>query len=79
MYALTHLFPAVKKRYWLILVGLLIFITSFLEPNYTIHVWLGLTFSVKIYPLFQVIIPIVMFIAMQVRKLPAQQPPSSDV
>lgn len=79
VYALTHLFPAVHKRYWLMIVGLLIFITSFLEPNYSIHVWLGLKFSVKIYPLFQVLIPIVMFIAMQFRKLPSQQTPTSDV
>lgn len=69
VYALTHLFPVIKKRYWLILIGTLIFITAFLEPNYTIHVWLGLTFSVKLYPLFQVVIPIVMFIAMLVRKI----------
>lgn len=79
VYALTHLFPAIHKRYWLMLVGLLIFVSSFLEPNYTTHVWLGLKFSVKIYPLFQVLIPIVMFIVMLVRRISVRQPPTSDV
>ncbi|CAN7308345.1 GerAB/ArcD/ProY family transporter [Paenibacillus sp. LjRoot56] len=78
VYAFAHIFPSLRKATWLVIVGSLIFITSFLEPNYTVHVWLGLKFSVKLYPLFQVIIPLLMFIVIRFRKLPAPQA-TSDI
>ncbi|MEW9699854.1 GerAB/ArcD/ProY family transporter [Paenibacillus sp. SI8] len=56
-------------------VGTVIFITSFLEPDYTYHVWLGLKVSVKLFPIFQVLIPLMMFIAILIRKIPVQPAP----
>ncbi|WNR43714.1 GerAB/ArcD/ProY family transporter [Paenibacillus roseipurpureus] len=73
VYAMAHICPAISKRYWLLLIGSIIFITSFLEPNYTYHTWLGLIVSVKVYPLFQVIIPLMMYILLKIRKIPAPQ------
>ncbi|CAH1225244.1 Spore germination protein YndE [Paenibacillus allorhizoplanae] len=78
VYALAHIFPSLRKATWLVIVGSLIFITSFLEPNYSVHVWLGLKFSVKLYPLFQVIIPLLMFIVIRFRKIPAPKA-TSDI
>ncbi|OCT10940.1 spore gernimation protein [Paenibacillus pectinilyticus] len=73
VYACAYLFPFWRKHTWVIIVGSLIFFTSFLEPNYSIHTWLGLKVVVKVYPLFQVIIPMVMFIVMLIRKTQVPQ------
>ncbi|MDR6553799.1 spore germination protein KB [Paenibacillus qinlingensis] len=73
VYAFAHIFPSLRKATWLVIVGSLIFISSFFEPNYTIHVWLGLRISVKLYPLFQVVIPTLMFIVMLFRKIQTPQ------
>jgi spore germination protein KB len=58
------------------IVGAVIFISSFLEPNYTYHIWLGLTVSVKLFTIFQIFLPVAMFIAILTRKLKAE--PSSE-
>ncbi|WP_090818484.1 GerAB/ArcD/ProY family transporter [Paenibacillus sp. yr247] len=68
VYACTRIFPSTSKNLWIFYVGFLIFVTSFLEPSYTIHTWLGLNVSLKLYPLFQVIIPGFMFFVLLVRK-----------
>jgi len=58
-------------------VGAVIFATSFLEPDYTYHVWLGIEVSVKFFPIFQVLIPLMMFVAILIRK-PHSPPPLAD-
>lgn len=60
------------------LVGIVIFISSFLEPNYTYHIWLGLAVSVKLFPIFQVLFPLAMFITILLRKLKKDSPPSEE-
>ncbi|MDU0203876.1 GerAB/ArcD/ProY family transporter [Paenibacillus sp. MAH-36] len=59
------------------IVGSVIFASSFLEPNYTYHIWLGLAVSVKLFPIFQILLPLAMFIAILFRKL-KKNPPSED-
>lgn len=58
-------------------VGAVIFAASFLEPNYTYHIWLGLAVSVKLFPIFQILLPLAMFIAILLRKL-KKNPPAED-
>ncbi|MUT66295.1 endospore germination permease [Paenibacillus sp. NEAU-GSW1] len=41
-------------------VGICIYLTSFLEPNNTYHLWIGLEVSLKIVPFFQVVFPLLM-------------------
>ncbi|WP_248924567.1 GerAB/ArcD/ProY family transporter [Paenibacillus hamazuiensis] len=48
----------------IVFTGAVVYITSFLEPNYTYHIWLGLEYSVKIFPLFQVVLPAILLAAM---------------
>ncbi len=55
-------------QHWVLPIGLIIFGTSFLEPNYTYHISLGFTFSLKIFTLFQIAIPVVLFITMLLTK-----------
>jgi len=45
-------------RFWIVPIGAVIFGTSFLEPNYTIHISLGFTISLKLFTVFQMIIPV---------------------
>ncbi|WP_426446916.1 GerAB/ArcD/ProY family transporter [Paenibacillus sp. S-38] len=63
-----------KRSVWVVVLGLAIFGTSFLEPNYTYHVWLGLEVSVKLFPLFQVLLPLLLWMVMKLRRLAASPP-----
>ncbi|MDD9266447.1 GerAB/ArcD/ProY family transporter [Paenibacillus sp. GCM10023248] len=65
-----------NSKYSVCFVGIVIFISSFFEPSYTFHVWLGLAVSVKLFPIFQVALPFAMFIAILLRKL--KKRPSPD-
>lgn len=50
---------AYKK--WVIPIGVIIFSLSFLSPNYSHHIWLGLKVSVTVNsPVFQMFLPVVM-------------------
>ncbi|MDQ0059597.1 GerAB/ArcD/ProY family transporter [Paenibacillus harenae] len=44
-------------------VGLVVYAASFLEPNNTYHLWLGLDVTLKIVPLFQIVFPLLMLVA----------------
>ncbi|MFD0697898.1 GerAB/ArcD/ProY family transporter [Paenibacillus sp. GCM10027628] len=80
-YAVSQLAGS-KSKFPIFYIGSVIFITSFIEPNYTYHVWLGLEVSVKLFPIFQILLPLAMFIAMLFRKPPAtgndEEAPSID-
>ncbi|UJF34378.1 GerAB/ArcD/ProY family transporter [Paenibacillus hexagrammi] len=67
VYGLMQLIGS-KRRIHIFYVGSIIFLASFLEPNYTYHVWLGLNVSVKIFPLFQVVLPCLLLIALLLRR-----------
>ncbi|MGG1555885.1 GerAB/ArcD/ProY family transporter [Paenibacillus ferrarius] len=74
VYAFAHLFPRIPRGVWLILVSTVIYATSFTEPNYTVHAWIGLVVVVKkVFPIFQIVIPVIMFFILLFRKLPAGQ------
>ncbi|MGO4541031.1 GerAB/ArcD/ProY family transporter [Paenibacillus sp. 2TAB19] len=43
-------------------VGMVIYAASFLEPNNTYHIWLGFDVTLKIVPLFQIVLPLLLLI-----------------
>lgn len=43
-------------------VGVAIYAASFLEPNNTYHIWIGLDVTLKIVPLFQIALPLLMLV-----------------
>lgn len=49
-------------RYWVLPIGLVIYASSFLETNNTYHLWIGLDITLKIVPLFQVVLPFLMLL-----------------
>ncbi|TMV51603.1 hypothetical protein FE783_07465 [Paenibacillus mesophilus] len=53
---------------WVLPVGLVLFGASFLEPNYSYHISLGFTYSLKAFTVFQIAIPAVLFLALIGRK-----------
>ncbi|WP_424765839.1 GerAB/ArcD/ProY family transporter [Paenibacillus sp. sgz302251] len=50
----------IAHRYSVMPVGIVIYVSSFFEPNYTYHIWIGLDITLKIVPLFQVALPMLM-------------------
>ncbi|MBH5316732.1 GerAB/ArcD/ProY family transporter [Paenibacillus sp. GSMTC-2017] len=57
----------ISQRYFVLPVGVIIYAASFLEPNNTYHIWIGLDITLKIVPFFQIVLPLLMF-AIGVRK-----------
>ncbi|WP_262676587.1 spore germination protein [Paenibacillus sp. J5C2022] len=47
-------------RYLLLPIMLIIYGLSFLEPNYTFHIWMGLKVTLKFVPIFQIVLPLLM-------------------
>ncbi|WP_138751655.1 GerAB/ArcD/ProY family transporter [Paenibacillus sinopodophylli] len=43
-------------------IGLVIYGTAFLEPNNTYHLWIGLDITLKIVPVFQILLPLLLLI-----------------
>ncbi|MCZ8512862.1 GerAB/ArcD/ProY family transporter [Paenibacillus filicis] len=60
---------SIPYQRWVIPVGLVIFATSFLEPSYTVHIWVGLVISVKIFTIFQIVIPVLLYTVMGIHGL----------
>ncbi|HTG69439.1 MAG TPA: endospore germination permease [Candidatus Udaeobacter sp.] len=52
----------IAYRYCVLPIGLIIYAASFLEPNNTYHIWIGLDITLKIVPLFQIVLPLLMLI-----------------
>ncbi|MBD2871426.1 GerAB/ArcD/ProY family transporter [Paenibacillus arenilitoris] len=52
----------IAYRYCVMPIGLLIYGSSFLEPNNTYHIWIGLDITLKVVPLFQVALPLLMLL-----------------
>lgn len=52
----------VSDRSLLFPIALLIYGASFLEPNNTYHLWIGLNISLKLVPLFQIALPLLMLV-----------------
>ncbi|WP_169083135.1 endospore germination permease [Paenibacillus sp. PL91] len=52
----------IAYRYCVMPIGLLIYAASFLERNNTVHMWVGLDITLKVAPIFQVLLPLLMLI-----------------
>ncbi|RCW50059.1 GerAB/ArcD/ProY family transporter [Paenibacillus prosopidis] len=52
----------IAYRYCVMPIGAVIYASSFLEPNNTYHIWIGLDITLKIVPLFQVVLPFLMLV-----------------
>jgi spore germination protein KB len=52
----------IAYRYLVMPIGVVIYAASFLEPNNTYHIWIGLGITLKIVPLFQVVLPFLMLV-----------------
>lgn len=57
-----HSATRMETRYLLLPIGLAIYGMSFLEPNNTFHIWLGLDVTLKVVPAFQIAIPLLMLV-----------------
>lgn len=57
-----HRATGIETRNLLLPIGLAIYGMSFLEPNNTFHIWLGLDVTLQIVPAFQIAIPLAMLI-----------------
>lgn len=56
-----------SQRTLLFPVGVLIYAASFMEPNNTYHIWIGLDITLKVVPVFQIALPLLM-LAVGIRK-----------
>ncbi|MGO4543799.1 endospore germination permease [Paenibacillus sp. 2TAB23] len=52
----------IAYRFCVLPVGLVIYASSFLETNNTYHLWIGLDITLKIVPLFQIVLPLLMLV-----------------
>lgn len=52
----------IANRYLVLPIGAAIYGASFLEPNNTYHIWIGLDITLKIVPLFQLVLPMLMLV-----------------
>ncbi|MCK8488392.1 spore germination protein [Paenibacillus sp. MBLB2552] len=53
---------------WVIPFGIAIFGMSFISPNFTHHLWVGIDVVLKWYPIIQIGLPVILMILMLVRK-----------
>ncbi|MEK3882061.1 endospore germination permease [Paenibacillus sp. PL2-23] len=52
----------ISQRSLVFPIGAFIYGMSFLEPNNTYHIWIGLDITLKIVPLFQIVLPLAMLV-----------------
>ncbi|MCQ6557982.1 GerAB/ArcD/ProY family transporter [Paenibacillus mendelii] len=62
------IFPKSYRTYAVVII-VLIAAMAFLEPDHTTFIWIGLTVSVKIFPLFQIVIPLLLLVIGALRGL----------
>lgn len=58
----------VSVKWWIMILGTLIYASSFLERNYTQHIAIGLGPSLKVDILFQIVIPVVLAVSVTLRQ-----------
>lgn len=64
----------ISYRNWVMPIGAAIYASSFLEPNNTYHIWIGLDITLKIVPLFQIVLPVLMLAVGLRKKYKAARP-----
>ncbi|MFD1178618.1 GerAB/ArcD/ProY family transporter [Paenibacillus puldeungensis] len=52
---------------WILPIGIAIYALSFASPNFTHHLWVGISVVLKYYPIIQIGLPALLFIVMLVR------------
>lgn len=66
---LGQLAKTVDRRWFVAPVGGLIYYTSFLEPNYTYHIWVGIeVVTVRIFPFFQIVFPALLLLIIVLKR-----------
>ncbi|MGO4182788.1 GerAB/ArcD/ProY family transporter [Paenibacillus sp. MCAF9] len=55
-----NMITGIAYRYCVLPIGLIIYGASFIEANNTSHIWIGLDVTLKIAPLFQIVLPLLM-------------------
>lgn len=58
----------IKHKIWVILIGAISYVLAMWSPNYSHHLQVGLKYSVLIYPLFQIVIPLILLGLMLLRR-----------
>lgn len=69
-----HSSTGIESRNLVLPVGVVVYAMSFLEPNHTFHIWVGLDVTLKMMPIYQVAIPLIMVVIgvrKRYKKLPA--------
>lgn len=55
----------IKYKKWLLPMGVAVYLSAFITPNFTEYRWIGLKFMIiKIWPVFQMVLPVILFITM---------------
>lgn len=68
---LGQLVKKIDRRWFVIPVGGFMYFTSFLEPNYTYHIWIGIeVVTVRIFPFFQIVIPGLLLLIIKLKRMP---------
>ncbi|OBZ16816.1 endospore germination permease [Bacillus sp. FJAT-26390] len=57
-----NVITGIAYRYCVMPIGIIIYAASFLERNNTMHIWIGLDITLKVAPIFQVLLPLLMLI-----------------
>lgn len=52
----------IAARHLLFPIAVVIYFTSFLETSGTVHFWIGMNVSLKIVPIFQIVLPVIMLV-----------------
>jgi spore germination protein KB len=69
---LMQLIPKLDRRWFVVAVGALMYFTSFLEPNYPYHIWLGVEIStLRIFPFFQIVFPALLLAIVKLKRTSA--------
>jgi spore germination protein KB len=60
---------SIKYKVWVVVVGIAVYLLTFLSPNFTEFLWIGLHLALdRIWPVFQIILPLLLFFTLLIRK-----------
>ncbi|MFB5678362.1 GerAB/ArcD/ProY family transporter [Paenibacillus terreus] len=60
---------SISYKVWLVAIGTAIYLLTFLSPNFTEFLWIGLHLALdRIWPVFQIALPLLLFFVLWVRK-----------
>lgn len=53
---------------WIIPIGVTVYALSFASPNFTHHLWVGITLVLRYYPIIQIGLPVLLLVVMLIRR-----------